>query len=62
MPVDNPNHLVLKDGEADTMAGNTAKFLESKLTYLVDDEGRERVVDEDGVSLVVRSFLRSRER
>ncbi|KAL7413701.1 S-adenosyl-L-methionine-dependent methyltransferase [Mrakia frigida] len=54
MPVDNPNHLVLKDGEADTMAGNTAKFLESKLTYLVDDEGRERVVDEDGNGVMMR--------
>jgi len=35
------------------MAGNTAKFLESKLTYLKDEQGRERVVDEDGSELVV---------
>lgn len=45
---DDENHITLKDGEEDTMAGNTDKFLESKLTYVKDDEGNERVVDDDG--------------
>jgi type IV protein arginine methyltransferase len=42
------SNLVLKDAEEDTLAGNTAKFLQSKLTYDKDDEGRERVIDEEG--------------
>ncbi|CED84000.1 arginine n-methyltransferase 2 [Phaffia rhodozyma] len=42
------SNLILKDGEEDTVAGNTDNFLKSKLTYEKDADGRERVVDEEG--------------
>jgi hypothetical protein len=50
-------HLILKDGEKDTTAGSTDLFLKSKLTYLSDDDGRERVVDEEVSLLSFRQFV-----
>lgn len=42
------SNLVLKDAEEETLAGNTALFLKSKLTYSRDEQGQERVIDEEG--------------
>lgn len=52
-------HLTLKDEEKETLAGNTDLFLKSKLKYEVDENGRERVMDEEGnggVSLDCRTL------
>ena len=54
---DSTDHLKLR-AEDTSSAGDNLTFLASKLTWEVDDEGRERVLDEDGNGWVSVAYSR----